>query len=117
MESDKTLLRLIDDEIARLQATRAEITTRLGLDKSTNVALPPLAREGKGKSAKSPNSNGSAKTSRRGEISDFLKSNGPATTGEILKGTGMPRGSVGFTLTRNDEFERLQDGRWNLKRH
>lgn len=109
MEADQTILRLLDEEIARLQAARSEIMGRIngananGTERSAkSTPVKKISRKGK---------------TREQQLTEFLKSNGPSYPKEILAGTGMPRGSFGFTLTRMaDKIERSEDGKIGLKR-
>jgi hypothetical protein len=111
MDADKTLLRLIDEEIARLQAARSEITTQLGAGHSNGTS-----KRTKGDAEAIKRISLKGKT-RAAQLMEFLRVNGPSATKAILAGTGMPRGSLGFTLTRvADQVQRLEDGRWSLKR-
>lgn len=109
MDADQTLLRLVDEEIARLQVARHGILERLKQN-DTNQEV----KEG---NANEPNRiRGNGKT-REEQLMDFLKRNGPSATKAILAGTGMPRGSLGFTLTRvSERIERLEDGKIALKK-
>jgi hypothetical protein len=105
---DHTLLRLIDAEIARLQESRIEVISRLGgasngaAKHRGSARVTHVGRKGK---------------TREEQLLEFLKLNGPSAPKAILTGTGMPRGSFSFTLTRiSDRVERLEDGRIALKR-
>jgi len=108
MDADKTLIRLIDEEIARLEATKSEILGRV----NGSHKVPTQAKREPKQIVVPLN----GKT-REGQLMEFLRANGPSSPKDILAGTGMPRGSLGFTITRaTDKIERFEDGRYALKR-
>lgn len=49
---------------------------------------------------------------RKAQIHEWLKQNGPATRGEILKGTELPGGTVGANLSSEKELFESRDGKW-----
>jgi hypothetical protein len=50
---------------------------------------------------------------RRAAVAEFIRLNGGAATrAEILAGTDVPRGSVGFCLNDKTKFYRGEDGKW-----
>jgi hypothetical protein len=115
MESNNTLIRLIDEEIERLQQVRAQLLVSDGHRSANQVANGDKTQQQPEKDHRKSNSaKPTTGTSRRGQIEDFLHKNGASTSAEILHATGMPRGSLGFTLNRNEQFIRTEDGRWRL---
>jgi hypothetical protein len=50
---------------------------------------------------------------RREALRRYLASFGPATRGRILRDTGIPPGTLSTLLTE-DEFEKSEDGLWQL---
>jgi hypothetical protein len=55
------------------------------------------------------------KSGRRGEAIKFLKEHGPTKTGEIVKQTKIPAGTIGYLLRDKSIFVRDAQGRWSLK--
>jgi hypothetical protein len=52
---------------------------------------------------------------RKTQIHEWLKQNGPATRGEILKGTELPGGTVGAYLSSEKELFESRDGKWHAR--
>jgi hypothetical protein len=78
---------------------------------STNGAAAPAVKQtGKRPPRRSAaSSNGS---SRKDQIHEWLKRNGPATRGEILNGTQLPGGTVGAYLSTEKNLFESRDGKW-----
>lgn len=48
------------------------------------------------------------------QLKDFLKSRGAMKTGEIIKGSEIPRGTVSALLREENGFIKDSQGRWNF---
>lgn len=75
---------------------------------STNGAAAPPKRAGRRKPAPTGKS-------RKVQIHEWLKANGPATRGEILEGTGLPPGTVGGYLSAEKDLFESRDGQWHAR--
>ena len=62
-----------------------------------------------------PTAGRSRRQTRKEQLLAFLDQHGPTSTKEIINETGIPRGSVSWTL-RQPEFTNLKDGRWDIVR-
>ncbi len=49
---------------------------------------------------------------RKEEIAEFIRTHGPATRSEILAGTDIPKGTIGYCLNDGTMFVRGDDGKW-----
>src|SRR5262245_45918115 len=54
-------------------------------------------------------------STRKDQITNFLKENGPSTRREIVSKTGIPEGTVSYVLNDSDTFRHLDKlGKWEL---
>lgn len=51
--------------------------------------------------------------SRKTQLHDWLKKNGPATRAQIIEGSGLPGGTVGGYLSAQKELFENRDGKWH----
>ena len=52
---------------------------------------------------------------RRLQIHAWLKANGPASRAEIIKGSGLPDGTVGGYLSSEKDLFENRDGKWHAR--
>ena len=53
---------------------------------------------------------------RRDELRIFLRDHGPMKTADIAKLSGIPRGTVDYLLSDRENFRKLGDGTWAIRR-
>ena len=56
-----------------------------------------------------------SKNSRRKEVKDYLRRNGPLRRRDIIDGTGIPRGTMSVILKVGKDFRRDDKGKWTVK--
>lgn len=101
------MLEAIDKRIAKLRQIRAMIIEEFGQPVDGSKSTPHLRRNRKRK----PRVSGG----RKAQIHDWLKQNGPATRSEIIKGTGLPDGTVGGYLSSEKELFENREGKWQAR--
>lgn len=106
MDSTESMLEAIDKRIAKLQQIRALIIEEFGQQPNTIPDRKRIMR--KRNASVEPKSKG-----RKGEIHEWLSQNGPSTRAEIIKGTGLPQGTVGGYLSSESDLFENRDGKWN----
>ncbi|MDQ2839958.1 MAG: hypothetical protein M3Y72_02745 [Acidobacteriota bacterium] len=114
MEADDSeILGSIDRKIARLQEIRQALIDENLVSDSVAVKRHVPARQPSSTARKSHrNKKPVIKETKSDVLVAWLKSNGPATRGAIVKGSGIKEGTVSFLLSKSDLFRRLEDGRW-----
>ena len=50
--------------------------------------------------------------SRKQQVAEFIRANGPSTRSEILAGTDVPEGTIRYCLKDETRFVRDKDGKW-----
>jgi hypothetical protein len=106
------MLETIRRRIAKFQEFERFILAEFGEPASNGISAPiPSApgRRQKRKRISSPVPLGG----RKREIHDWLKQNGPAGRSEIVKGTGLPGGTVGGYLSSEKQLFESRDGMWH----
>lgn len=102
----KQMLEAVDKRLAKLQQIRSLIVEEFG--ESSNGTSAKVIR--KPRRIQSPVGGG-----RKIQLRDWLKKNGPATRGEIIKNSGLPEGTIsGYLSTEKDLFEN-RDGKWHVR--
>lgn len=103
------MLITLDRRIGKLQEIRRLIVEEFGepVNASTDRRHfpPPHAHE------TTPPSG--VRTGRKYQILDWLQRHGPATRGEIIKGTGLPPGTVGGYLSAESGLFETREGKWH----
>src|ERR1700734_2260537 len=98
-------------ETVRKRRANLDLIEKLILEEfgeSTNGASAPkrtFKRRGRKAAA-------SANGTRKTQIHDWLRKNGPATRTEIIKGSGLPGGTVGGYLSSEKDLFESRDGKW-----
>jgi hypothetical protein len=101
-------IQLIDAKIESLRAIRDQLSSLFGNAAdavSSNVSV----------SASEPATatrNGTHRVTRKDEVASFIRQRGPSSRADILRGTGIPEGTIAFCLGDKDRFHQLEDGRW-----
>ena len=80
-------IEVIDGRIARLSELRKQLAEEFGIAQKTHVSSNQKSLFEK-----------SREKTRKEELADYLKANGPKTRMEIVKQTGIPPGTVSFLL-------------------
>ena len=93
---------VIDGRIARLLKLRKQLAEEFGIAQKTHVSAKQKPLFGK-----------TGEKSRREQLADYLKADGPKTRMEIVNQTGIPAGTVSFCL-RDKRFAKNGDEKWHL---
>jgi hypothetical protein len=110
-ESTALMLDAIDKRIAKLKQIRSLIVEEFG--QPMNGSMPKPTRRTRKRISRSA---GNARTGgRKAQIYDWLKQNGPATRAEVIKGTGLPPGTVGGYLSAEKELFENHSGKWQAR--
>lgn len=99
-------INLIDIKIAALRDIRNQLISVFGNGTERSAASAAIEA-----GAVVPVSNGHHIT-RKEAVADFLRAHGPSTRMEILRGTGVPAGTIAYCLNDKGIFKRLEDGKW-----
>jgi len=98
----------IDRRISKLQDLKKQLAEEFGVQdgrsaRRTSVDQKPLfARSGD--------------KTRKEQLAEFLKANGPKTRKEIIDQAGLPAGTVAFCLNDDTRFAKSGDGKWGVVR-
>jgi hypothetical protein len=52
---------------------------------------------------------------RKATMHAWLQANGPGTRSDVIKGTGLPQGTVGSLLSQCPELFESRDGKWHAR--
>jgi hypothetical protein len=106
----KQMLEAVDKRLAKLQQIRLLIVEEFG-ETTSNGNGAIVKRAGRrSKAALLPNGTG-----RKTQLHDWLKKNGPATRGDIVKNSGLPEGTIsGYLSTEKNLFEN-RDGKYHAR--
>jgi len=109
----KRAIEIIEQRIQSLQQIKEMLTTEFfGDDTSTALGPKTVAIAIQGGAPKVVV--GEQKT-RKQALVGFLSENGPTTRGDILRKTGLPRGTIAFLLNDKNTFSRRDDGKWIVR--
>ena len=97
---------LIDSKISELQRAKQTLLDAFG-EQSINHLQPSLFR------LKKSVVMGSSRLTRKDEIKQFLKAEGPLSRSEIIKKSKIPPGTVAMVLKDKNVFI-SRDGKWSL---
>jgi hypothetical protein len=109
------MLKTVKRRMANLQQIERLILEEF-IDSSSNGTA--VAAKGKRKRsrvatpANAPTTASANGGSRKYIIHEWLKKNGPAKRAEIIKGTGLPEGTVGAYLSTEKDLFESRDGKW-----
>jgi hypothetical protein len=110
-QSTATMLDAIDKRMAKLKEIRAMIVEEFGQN-----GTAPRHRGAKGSDRRKRRSSiQGALSGRKTQIHNWLKQNGPASRSEIIKGTGLPGGTVGGYLSSEKGLFESRDGKWHAR--
>jgi hypothetical protein len=105
---------LIEQRIQALQNIRAQLVQEFGgaeeakskLPKDTPaVVLPPRMP---------PRNHSRNGATRKDQVADFIRQNGPSLRAQIIKGTQIPVGTIAYCLNDKTRFQQRKDGKWDL---
>jgi hypothetical protein len=102
----------IDQRVAKLLKLKEMLLEEFSVEaEPIHSSSAATCRRGPKKSA-SPK----AKKTRRQDLVNFLKLNGPSRRREMLEKTGVPKGTIAYLLADKKTFIRLEDGRWDVRK-
>src|SRR5437868_1623917 len=105
------LIALLDKRIRRLQEARALLVE----DGGETVRVPKHTSRPERRTAElASNANGSGRGKRKAQLEKFLKQHGPATRSEVVAGSGVPDGTLGYLATKHPDVFMQKDGKWAL---
>ncbi len=112
------MLKTVKRRIANLQQIERLIVEEF-IDSSSSNGTAISAKRNRKQPKVAPTANaaitGSSNgTSRKFIIHEWLKKNGPATRGEVIKGTKLPEGTVGAYLSTEKDLFESRDGKWHV---
>jgi hypothetical protein len=99
----RQMIEAVDKRMAKLKQIRALITEEFG-DLSNGVSAKPRVKRHNGQLS-----------GRKKQLHDWLKKNGPATRAEIIKGSGLPDGTVGGYLSTEKDLFESRDEKWHAR--
>jgi len=104
------MIETLDKRIAKLQDIRRLLLEEFGGTSGQEKQL----KAGGGKRRVVPPLRGKTtdEKPRKTQIHEWLKIHGPATRGEILKGTQFPGGTVGSLLSQCPDLFESREGKW-----
>ena len=108
------MLETIRKRIASLQQMEQLIIAEFA-DSANGMGRPPIARRERTRRRRAPSPAATSGISRKLQIRDWLKTNGPAYRSEIIEGTGFPSGTVGSYLSQCPDLFENRDGKWVAK--
>lgn len=100
------MIQAIDRRIEKLSHIRAMLVEEFG-DDAPSVNGAHAHRLPVPKKTRPP-----AGVNRKDELYAWLKEHGPATRGDIIQGTGIPKGTIGAYLSAEDRFVN-REGKWH----
>src|SRR5579871_6011783 len=102
-DTSKSMIAELDRRIARLQQIRQMLVEEYGQSPIGSANGKPrsaaMATSTRGRRA-----HGHSGPTRKMQIHEWLKANGPAVRGDIIKGSGLPSGTVGSLLSQCPEL-------------
>lgn len=106
-------IELIDQRIAALQNIRTQLAREFGepeREPVPAVSLDPSTF----RSDSSARSNGRSHLTRKGQVAEFIRAHGgSASRSEIIRGAGIPAGTVAYCLNDEEMFTN-RNGRWRV---
>ncbi len=107
-------IELIDQRIAALQNIRTQLAREFGGDEAErSVARPVSLSPSTFQQSSPPRSNGRGHLNRKGQVAEFIRTHGSASRSEIVRGTGIPMGTVSYCLNDENLFVN-RNGRWHV---
>jgi len=112
-DTSKSMIAELGRRIARLQQIRDMLIEEYGQAPVPNTngkakhAAAVAAASLRGRRA-----HGHSGPTRKAQIHEWLKANGPASRGEIIAGSGLPSGTVGSLLSQCPELFENREGKW-----
>jgi len=105
-----TLIQLFDAPDSLRKRVLATRGTPTPLDTPALSAVPSANLLGSG--------NGNEKLTRKDQVAKFIRERGgSATRSEIIRGTGIPQGTVAYVLNDEKRFVSSNDGWRNIEEH
>ena len=115
MHSDiEKAIGLIDQRIQALQNIRGQLIQEFGGAETGTVArqqTAPTAPMPSKPRASDQRRNGST---RKEQVAEFIRQNGPTSRAKIIEGTSIPTGTIAYCLNDKTRFRQLKDGKWDL---
>jgi len=112
-DTSRSMIAELDRRIARLQQIRAMLVEEYGhASDSTNGTRTSASQAA---SARGRRAHGNTGPTRKAQIHEWLKANGPATRNEIIEGSGLPEGTVGSLLSRTHDLFENREGKWHAR--
>ena len=108
----RQMLQAVDKRIANLQQIRSLIVAEFGEQGvvASNGDTPHRRSPGKKRHTRRLRAKNGA--SRKMQMHNWLKANGPAARKDIIAGTGFPSGTVGSLLSQGSDLFENKDGKW-----
>lgn len=113
----RNVINLLDQRIRRLQEARAILQEEWFGEVDVVIGNPPFANPSQ-ETTENGNGNKVARSGRgrKAQLEKFLKEHGPSLRAEVVKGSGVPDGTLGYLIGKYPHtFVRTGDGRWALK--
>jgi hypothetical protein len=112
MDSDiARAVAVIDAKIESLKGIRSQLVNLFGnnnISGSTSIQSSTAPISGITATAH----NGARRVTRKDAVEQFIRQNGPSTRIEILRGTGIPEGTIAYCLNDKERFRQAEEGRW-----
>lgn len=106
------MIETLDKRISKLQEIRRLLVEEFG-ETPLQEKRPEIDPGKRQIAAKTIHAKNGDEKPRKIQIHEWLKVHGPATRGEILKGTQFPGGTVGSLLSQCPELFESREGKWH----
>jgi hypothetical protein len=112
-DTSKSMIVELKRRIAKLQQIHDMLVEEYGQSAVPNTnGKAKHTAAGAVASLRGRRAHGHSGPTRKAQIHEWLKANGPAARGEIIKGSGLPTGTVGSLLSQCPELFENREGKW-----
>lgn len=106
----KKAIEIIDQRIESLKKIKENLAAEFGIDVKLQPSRSPVAPEAGPHQLSLTGTGGTSKD----KVAAFLRNHNPASRKEIVKGTGLPDGTVSYALNDKERFRRTDNGWVNV---
>ena len=105
---------LIDQRIQTLQNIRTQLIQEFGDIRPATIVQPEAAEVHTLMQRLRDKRQGPNSPTRKDQVADFIRKNGPAYRSQIAQGVAVPAGTISYCLNDKARFQQLRDGKWTL---